>query len=453
MNAENNDQRELAISELKAKVGNNKVLTLGPAFEEARRVWNAAVTRRPLVIVLCETTSDVVWCVSLAVEFGLRLSVRGGGHDWAGRAVQGELVVDLSRMRSISIDGQLATVGGGAASIEVAEAAARVGMVPVTGNIGCVGMAGLALGGGYGPLTSRFGMASDNLVGAEVVTADGRVVQTDETHEPDLFWALRGGGGNFGVVTRLLLRLHPMTDLSAGVIGFPWAQAKDVLGAYDLATAMMPDQLTLTTALGSQSDGMLGVTMSVAWCGEREKEESIVDEVKDFGVPNLVQIRRADYVQLLRDADHFVPHGVCSLYRTVTLSALHSRAVDEMVAALENRSSPFSFIVLHSFHGFGETIPLASTAFGIRDRHFVIGIYALWQSGDNADTHRAWANQTEEALMPYALASAYPNYFGSDRPDQAELGFGLNTSRILKVKAHYDPKSVFSAICLPKGDR
>jgi FAD/FMN-containing dehydrogenase len=453
MNADNNDRKRLAIHRLITKMGSNKVLTAGNAFEEARQIWNAAVTHRPLVIVLCETTSDVVWCVRLAVEFGLRLSVRGGGHDWAGRAIQGELVVDLTQMRTISIDGQVATVGGGATSIEVAEAAGLVGLVPVTGNIGCVGMAGLALGGGYGPLTGRFGMASDNLVGAEVVTADGRVIQTDETHDSGLLWALRGGGGNFGVVTHLQLRLQPMTDVSAGIVGFAWAQTTDVLRAYDQALATMSDELTLTTALGSQPDGQLGVTMSLAWCGDKQKEESILEEVKNFGAPNLVQVRRTDYVQLLRDADHFVPHGVCSLYRTVTLGALQSGAIDGMVEAMENRSSPSSFIILHSFHGFGETIPLASTAFGIRDRHFVIGIYALWQAGDNASSHRAWADRTEDALRPYALASAYPNYFGNDRPDQAEQGYGLNTSRILEIKARYDPHNVFSAICLPTGKR
>ena len=198
MTHEQNARIAQAVQMLTAQLGAAKVLSSGPAYDEARQVWNAAVTRRPAVIVLCESTGDVKSSVRAATTRGLSLSVRGGGHDWAGRSLQGELVVDLTRMRHVSIEGRVATVGGGATSMDVAEAAHPYGLAAVTGNMGCVGMAGLTLGGGYGPLTGRFGMASDNLLGAEVVLADGRVVRTDETHEPDLFWALAAAAATSG---------------------------------------------------------------------------------------------------------------------------------------------------------------------------------------------------------------------------------------------------------------
>src|SRR5262245_10455859 len=292
MTQEQNARIAQAVGMLTAQLGAAKVLSSGPAYDEARRVWNATVACRPALIVRCESTGDVQSPVRAATTCGLSLSVRGGGHDWAGRALQGELVVDLTRMRHVSVEGRMATVGGGATSMEVAEASHPHGLAAVTGTMGCVGMAGLTLGGGYGPLTVRFGMASDNLLGAEVVLADGRVVRTDETHEPDLFWALRGGGGNFGVVTGLRVQLHPVADVSAGVVAFPWGQARSVFKAYDDMAATIPDELTLTPGFLPGPDGKPTVLMLHAWCGDRGEDERVLDEVKGLGAPSLVQVGR-----------------------------------------------------------------------------------------------------------------------------------------------------------------
>jgi FAD/FMN-containing dehydrogenase len=437
-----------AVRMLTAQVDSAKVLSSGRAYDEARHVWNAAVTRRPAVIVLCESTGDVQTSVRAATTCGLSLSVRGGGHDWAGRAVRGELVVDLTRMRDVSVEGLVATVGGGATSMEVVEAAQPHGLAAVTGTMGCVGMAGLTLGGGYGPLTGRFGMASDNLLRAEVVLADGQVVRTDETHEPDLFWALRGGGGSFGVVTGLRVRLHPVADVSAGVVAFPWEQARSVFQACDDMVATIPDELTLTPGFLSDPDGRLTVIMLHAWCGDRREDEGVLNAVKGLGAASLVRVGRISPAQMLKDVDPMVIHGASWIVRTVTLAKLEPGAVEALIDGMEHRSSPLSWIGLHPFHGVGARIPLESTAFGLRARHFMVGIFAAWEAGEDVP-HRAWADAVEAALEPYALPSAYPNYFGPDRPEQAAQAYGQNTGRLLRIKGHYDPNGVFAATSLP----
>jgi hypothetical protein len=300
----------------------------------------------------------------------------------------------------------VATVGDGATAMEVAEAAHPYGLAAVTGTLGCVGMAGLTLGGGYGPLTGRFGMASDNLLGAEVVLADGRVIRTDETHEPDLLWALRGGGGNFGVVTSLRVQLHPVADVSAGVVAFPWEQARNLFKAYDDMVPTIPDELTLTPGFLPDPDGKPFVIMLHAWCGDQREDECVLDEVKGLGAPSMVQVGRTSPEQMLKDADPMVRHGVCWIVRTVTLAKLEPGAVEALIDGMEHRSSPLSWIGLHPFHGVGERIPLESTAFGLRARHFMVGIFAAWEPEEDAP-HGAWADAVEAALKPYSQPSGY----------------------------------------------
>ena len=212
-----------AAGELRARLGPDRVLVSGALFDKAQRVWNGAVDREPALIVRAETAAEVRAAVLTARDHRLPLSVRGGGHDWAGRALRpGGLVIDLTGVRHVVVDAQArtATVGGGATAREVIAAAAPHGLVAATGTCGSVGMAGLTLVGGYGPLNGRFGLALDNLLAAEVVLADGRVVTADAAHEPELFWAVRGGGGNFGVLTSIRVRLHPAPRLLAGFIEF-----------------------------------------------------------------------------------------------------------------------------------------------------------------------------------------------------------------------------------------
>lgn len=295
-------------------------------------------------------------------------------------------------MRQVTVQGHRATVGGGATAADVAEAASAFGLTVVTGIIGSVGMAGLALGGGYGHFTAKYGMVSDNILAAEVVLADGRVVEVDEAHDADLFWALRGGGGNFGVVTRLTLQLHPIADMSDGIVAFPWNQAADVLTAYNDIVPSLPDELTLMPSFFASADQKLSLVLHHAWCGDQAGDPVMIERVKQLGIPSVVQIERKTLAAVLKEAEKRTMEGVCWIVRTMTLSALEPGAIEIMMKAMENRSSPLSWIASHPFYGAGGRIPLASTAFGIRRCHFMVGIYSAWRSGDEA-THRAWADE------------------------------------------------------------
>ncbi|WP_156745262.1 FAD-binding oxidoreductase, partial [Mycobacterium sp. 1165178.9] len=233
-----------AANELERRIDSTQVRVPGGA----PLIWNAAVQHRPALVVRVESPRDVQGAVRVARDRGMRLSVLGGGHDWAGRAVcDGGLVIDMSGMRNVTIDSraQVATVSGGVIASDLIDAVAPYGLVAATGNCGGVGMTGLTLGGGYGPLNGRFGLAADNLLGAEVVLADGRIVTADATHEPELFWALRGGGGNFGVVTSMRVRLHPVDRLIGGMIMFPWSQAATVWRGLGELLSTAPDVVTV----------------------------------------------------------------------------------------------------------------------------------------------------------------------------------------------------------------
>ena len=439
---------ESMLRHIRASIGSEKILTSGPAFETACSVWNRSVVSSASVVIRCETSADVQVAIRAASAFGVSISVRGGGHDWAGRAVKGQLVLDLSRMSKVTVENGMATVGGGATSLAVAEAAGHQGLAAVTGNLGSVGIAGLTLGGGYGPLTGLAGMASDNLVGAEIVLANGRIVWTDEANEPDLLWALRGGGGNFGVVTSLRLRLYSAGKLYAGAVTFPWQHVEQVALAFGRFQLTAPEGLTLTPAFASGPDGNLALTLLYAWSGSEREESRVLQTIKEFGTPTAINISHTSYVQMLKDTEAFVVPNTSAFYRTVTLSDLEQEVVQAITASMANRSSPLSFIVLHPFHGAGEKVASTATAFALRRKHFVVGIYALWQGGDEVP-HRAWANAVEQSLLPYSLPGGYPNYFGPDRPLQALDAYGANAEFLLRVKSEYDPFGMFNATSLP----
>src|SRR5215469_796202 len=224
-----------AARELRTVMQGNVVLRSDDDYIPTRQIWNGAVEHQPVLFAVCETSGDVQAAVRSARQHGFPLSVRGGGHDWAGRALRHNGgVMDLSHMRGVALDtkASVATIEGGATAVDVITAAAPHGLVAATGNCGTVGMVGLTTGGGYGPLINRYGLALDNLLAAELVLADGRLVHCDDRENPELFWALRGGGGNFGVVTAMRVRLHPVREVLAGTILFPLSQAKSVIRGY-----------------------------------------------------------------------------------------------------------------------------------------------------------------------------------------------------------------------------
>ncbi|OMC44485.1 FAD-binding oxidoreductase [Mycobacterium sp. IS-1264] len=414
-------------------------------------IWNAAVQHRPALIMRAESPCDVQEAIRVARDRGMRLSVLGGGHDWAGRAAyDGGLVIDMSGMRSVTVDteARIATVGGGATAAELIDAVAPYGLVAATGNCGAVGMTGLTLGGGYGPLNGRFGLASDNLVGAEVVLADGRIVTADATHEPELFWALRGGGGNFGVVTSMRVRLHPVDRLIGGMIMFPWSQAATVWrGLRDLLSTA-PDALTVQSGLLPGPDGNLTVYLQPAWSGDIRCGLAAVDLLATLGTPLITQVAPVAYGEILRLFDVGCVRGLCWAVRTRTVAGYTPEVIDALVEAARTLTSPRSLVSIHHCHGASTRVAPDQTAFANRRPHFVVEIVACWEAGDGA-AHRAWAQALSDALAPHALPGGYANLLGPDDHDQIANAYGDNATRLVAAKNHYDPDAVFTAIPLP----
>jgi FAD/FMN-containing dehydrogenase len=443
--------------DLTAYLDRDQVLLSGPDYEAARRVWNGAVDHHPAMIVRPWTPADVQGAVRAAREHQLPLSVRGGGYDWAGRGVRaGGLVIDLSLMRRVTVDAQprIATVAGGATAADVAAAAAQYGLTAALGTAGGVGLAGLTMAGGYGPLTGRFGLALDNLIGADVVLDDGRLVQTDATREPELYWALRGGGGNFGVVTSMRIRLHPLERVLAGVIRFPWAEAADVWSRLDLMLAGAPRDLTVQSGIAAGEDGSPFLYLFPAWSGDPARDEKIIADLRRLGSPLSCEVSRMPPAGLLDPLGSHSVSGRHYAIRTRNVASLTPDVILTLVRAGVAMTSPLSGITIRHFHGHGTWVPAADTAFGIRQRHFVVEITSAWRPDDRDEVlHRTWAESFATALVPSALSGAYPGLLTADDDYQVAHAYGGNTDRLLAAKKRYDPDRIFAATPLPKSPR
>lgn len=443
------DKMKKALDMLTDQIEPARVLARGPKYESARQLWNTAVGHQPALIVRCNTPEEVQTVVHVARQVALSISVLGGGHDWAGRALRpGGIVIDMSEMRQVSIQGSTAVLGGGARAGDVVAAAEPAGLTTVTGTSSSVGMAAFALGGGYGPLSGHLGMGVDNILGVEIVLADGRLIWTDLDHDPDLFWALRGGGGNFGVITALRMRLHPIEKLLSGVMLFPLDQGNAILKECAHILTGAPEELTVQTGIVSTPEQDPCILVAPTWCGDLDRGAAIIDKFTTLGTPVLTQAGPMSHSDLLSNNDSFFGDDMNYFIRTCTLDRLTPEVISALVTAGKTRTSPFCMVGLHHFHGAPTRIPVDSTAFGIRREHFVVEIIGAWDSGDPTP-HQEWAKRVSDALAPHALPGGYPNLLGPLDRKQADQAYGPNASRLLNVKAHYDPNRVFTAIPLP----
>jgi FAD/FMN-containing dehydrogenase len=428
------------------------VVTSGSAYEDTRRIWNGAVTSRPVLVVRARTQHDVQAAVRAGRGNDLPLSVRAGGHDWAGRSLRHNgLVIDLTGMRQVSVDAptRVATVGGGATAADVIAAAAPHALSAVTGTVGSVGMAGLTLGGGYGPLSGRFGLAVDNLLSADLVLADGRLITVDEDHEPELFWAIRGGGGNFGVVTSMRIRLHAVDRLLAGLIVYPLTHATKVLEQLSQILLAAPDELTVQTIILTGPDGAPALFLVPAWSGELTAGEAHIDQLQQLGTPELTQVGPTTYSDLLHvnDAQGEVT-GNHVTARTRWLPRFTSDVIAALTEAGDTLTSPLSGVAVHHFHGAAARVPVESTAFGIRQDHLMVEVIGWWTPGDSTP-HQAWAQSVADAVAADALPGGYPNMLGPGDHAQIADAYGPNAARLLVAKTRFDPDGIFSATPLP----
>jgi hypothetical protein len=438
-----------AARELRQIMTGTVVLPQDGDYDHYRKVWNGAVDKRPALFAVCKTPQDVEAAVRVAREHQLPLAVRSGGHDWAGRSLREDgLVIDLTEMRDVAIDvrNRVATCQGGARGLDLVDAAAPHELVGMTGSCGTVGLAGLYLGGGYGPLSPKYGLAADNLLGADVVLSNGRSLTVSSAENPELLWALRGGGGNFGVVTSLTVRLYPAAPLLAGMILFPLSEAATVLRGYAAVMAQPQEELVLAAGVLCTPDGTPTVFLSPVWSGDLAHGEQVIRELRGLGTPLMEQIGPMSCGDLLRMYDSHVVKGRHYDVQSRWLTELTPEVIESVVRAGRQITSPFSIIVIHLFHGAGTRVHPDATAFAQRQPHFFFEVIGAWEPSapESGAVQRQWGWNLIQALTPFAQPGAYPNILGPEDAGRARLAFGHNLRRLQEIKRTYDPSGMFA---------
>jgi FAD/FMN-containing dehydrogenase len=449
------DQIERALRRMEAQLSARVSLPGEDGYATATAIWAKPVGRMPRAVVHCRTTEDVQLSVAIARDCGLPLSVRGGGHNWLGRALCAGIVIDLSGMNGVSVDAdhRSAIISGGARGADVAAVTDPLHVAAGTGTCSAVGMAGLALGGGYGPLIGRCGLALDNLLAAQVVLADGRVVVADDANEAELFWALRGGGGNFGVVTAMRHRLHNLPSVRSGLLIYPFAEARAVLRRCANIAVSSPEDLTVEFACTGGPDGKPVVIVHPTWCGPPADGAARVAPFLKVGTLLAGNLEAMPYGTSLTLYDPYIVNGQRVFMDTCWLPALDSAAIDVFVEAMETATSAQCAVFTHEFKGAASRVPVEATAFGLRRDHVVVEILATFvdrSDKEEEQRHRQWARATRQAFARMALPGGYPNFLVADEPDRVAESYGPNAGRLIAAKRHYDPDTIFnSAIPLP----
>jgi len=418
-------------------------------FDDLRRVHNGLVDRRPALIARCRSAQDVAEIVKFARTAGLEIAVRGGGHNVAGRATcDGGIIIDLSLMRNVVVDAgsRMARVQGGATWGEFNAATQAHHLATTGGVVSSTGVAGLTLGGGLGWLMGVCGLAVDNVRSMQVVNANGHVLNVSPVEAPDLFWALRGGGGNFGVVTSFDFALHPIgPTVTGGLVAHPFHAAKDVMRHYRDFTASVPDALTVFAALVHSSDGAARLAATIAChAGPLEVAERETAPLKAFGRPALDGLGPIDYTQMNRLIDDANPRGALNYWKSSFLTELSDAAIDTIVDCYARCPSPMTAVLVEHFHGAATRVPVSETACPHRTPGYNCLVLGQWATP--ADTERciAWVRETYAALQPFAADRRYVNYLDADEgEDSAAAAYAGNYARLRAIKTRYDPMNVF----------
>jgi FAD/FMN-containing dehydrogenase len=418
-------------------------------YDEARAVHNGLIDKRPALIVRALDAEDVVAALALARRERLEVSVRGGGHNVAGRAVtDGGLMIDLAEMKAISVDPAAATVTaqGGVTWAELNDATHAHGLAVTGGAVSSTGIAGLTLGGGLGWLMGKHGLAADNLLSVELVTASGDVLRVDAGSHPDLFWALRGGGGNFGVATSLTYRLSPVATVTGGLIAHPFDAAGDVLRFYRDAVADVSDDLTVFAGLVHAPDGSGHKLAALVVChaGSPEQAERELAPFTAFGTPLMVQVGRMPYPVMNTLLDAGYPTGSLNYWLSSFARGMTDELIDTAVARFASVPSPMTAILFEHFHGAVTRVGATETAVPHREPGFNVVLPSVWTDAAATDANVDWTRETFRALGPLLTGGRWLNYLGDDQGDDAvRAAYGPNYDRLRDVKRRWDPENVF----------
>ena len=437
---------------LRAQIAGSVLSPSDPEYENARRIHNGLIDRRPALVARCHGTADVQAAVRFARERGLEIAVRGGGHNVAGNAVcDGGLMIDLSAMRGVHVDprARRARAQGGATWGDYNRETQLHGLASTGGIVSTTGVGGLTLGGGLGWLMGKHGMAVDSLRAVELVTAAGEVVRASADEHPDLFWAVRGGGGNFGVATWFEYELYPVgPTVTGGLVAHPFAAARDVLRFYRDFTASLPDELTAFAGVLHAPDGSGTKLAAIIVChaGSLEAGAAAVAPVKRFGSPVMDVIGPMPYTAVNMLFDAGFPRGALNYWKSNFLAALGDAAIDTMIERFAATPSPMSGLLLEHFHGAATRVGPTETAFPHRGVGYNFLTVGEWVDASATAANVAWAREAYAAMAPHFSAGRYVNYLNADEVGEdsaVSAAFGPNWKRLREVKRRYDPDNVF----------
>ncbi|CAN7390172.1 FAD-binding oxidoreductase [Variovorax sp. LjRoot84] len=426
------------------------------AYDEARKVWNGTVDRRPALIARCMKDSDVQAAVRFAAAHKMLLSVRGGGHHIAGNAVaEGGLMIDLSGMRTVVVDAakRTARVAAGALLGDFDREAQAHGLATPLGINSTTGVAGLTLGGGFGWLTRRHGLTIDNLLRATVVIADGTERVASPTSEPELFWALRGGGGNFGVATSFEFQLHEVgPEVYSGLVVYPFAQAQQVLRAWRDFTAGAPDELSVWTVmrkapplpfLPESVHGTEVVILPLVYSGDVEAGERAAAPVLQFGDPLGTALGPTPYVGFQSAFDPLLTPGSRNYWKSNNFSTLSDAALDLVIDSVGRLPGPACEIFIAQLGGAMARVKPDDTAFVGRDARYIMNVHGRWSDAADDERVRAWARQVFQDAVPHATGGGYVNFLTEDEAERVAGSYGANYPRLQAVKRQFDPGNLF----------
>jgi FAD/FMN-containing dehydrogenase len=419
-------------------------------YEEARKVHNGLVDKRPALIARCHGVSDVVAALDLARKLGLEVAVRGGGHNVAGRAtIDGGVMIDLSPMKGVVVDpkGRTARAQGGATWADLNPATQKHNLAVTGGVVSTTGVAGLTLGGGIGWLMGKYSLALDNLRAVELVTADGKVLQVCKQSEPDLFWALRGGGGNFGIATSFDYDLHAVgPTVVGGPIVHPIARARDTLNFFRDATQSLADEHILFAALTHAPDGSGApvAALVTCHCGTPAEAERAVQSLKQFGTPMVDGVGPVAYEQLNSALDASFPKGALNYWKSNFLTELSDAAIETMLDCFARCPTPMGQLLIEHLHGAVTRVGISETAFPHRKEGYNFLILAQWTNHADTSACIEWARETAKLMQPFFAEGRYVNYLDDDETDDpVAAAYGPNYRRLQQIKAKYDPTNVF----------
>ena len=446
---------EEEIKRLKENISGTVIVPGDDSYDEVRTIWNAMIDRKPGVIVQCSSTEDVPPSIAFAREHNLEITIRGAGHNIAGNSISdGGLVIDFSTMKNVNIDveNNRAIVEPGVTLGDFDAAVQAHGLATSVGINSTTGIAGLTLGGGFGWLTRKYGMTVDNLLSVDLVTVEGESITASADENPDLFWAVRGGGGNFGVITQFEYALHPFgPDVFAGLIVYPLEQAQQVLSRYREFTNTAPEELSVWSVLRQapplpflpeDAHGKEVVILAFMYAGDPAEGEQHTSALNGFGEPYGENVGVMPYLDWQQGFDPLLTPGARNYWKSHNFAELTDDALEIMIDYTGSLPSPQCEIFIAHIAGAANRVAADAMAYGARDTRYVLNVHARWDAATDDDTCVSWSREFFEATKPYASAGAYVNFMTAEEGDRVASAYGPNYDRLVEIKRKYDPDNV-----------